>query len=227
VLLAHDNDAPNADGEHAGELAAASMQPALQSYGAEPQRLRPRSKDWNQDLQELGLEQVRRFLRVQAVLEPVAEEPVDEHPTKAEAPVSAAREPLAESAAEESCPGGEHVQADERAKVEELLDWLRSADLPRVPFQLWPWMTVADVERFVAKLQSELSSPIADARWRAAAEDLRQLARLYRGAASEDCGALQLGHAPPRGWPGSPRANRLTVADNVVSGAVAAGSNGG
>ena len=63
VLLAHDNDAPDADGECAGELAAASLQPALRSYGAEPQRLRPRSKDWNQDLQELGLEQLRRVIR--------------------------------------------------------------------------------------------------------------------------------------------------------------------
>lgn len=49
-------------GEGASELAASNLVPALRSYGAEPERFSPLSKDWNQDLQDLGIEQLRRLV---------------------------------------------------------------------------------------------------------------------------------------------------------------------
>jgi len=49
-------------GERAGELAASNLVPALRSYGAEPERFSPLSKDWYQDLQDLGIEQLRRLV---------------------------------------------------------------------------------------------------------------------------------------------------------------------
>jgi hypothetical protein len=208
VLLAHDNDEPSEYGERAGEMAAAGLRPVLRSYGAEPERWRPRTKDWNQDLQELGLEQLRRVNCGGTALEPAeaaaAEEQVEECPPAPLAEVLAgvaAGAPEA-SPVETSCTGVEPLPAGERAEVEELLGWLQSADLPQAPFRLWPWVSVADAPRFVGRLQAELSSAVVGSGWRAAAEDLRQLARLYGGAAGEACGSTQLGRAPPRGLPG-------------------------
>jgi hypothetical protein len=72
VLLGHDNDEPDADGQRAADLAAAGLVPALRSYGAEPERWRPSAKDWNQELQDLGLERLRRLVEGENVSEPAA-----------------------------------------------------------------------------------------------------------------------------------------------------------
>ncbi|MBV9322880.1 MAG: toprim domain-containing protein [Chloroflexi bacterium] len=234
VLLAQDNDAPDVAGERAGDLAAASMVPALRSYGAEPERLRPKSKDWNQDLQELGLEQVRRVIYGDRAIAPLAATTTAEAPVEAgpAAPTSQARasatsERSGESTVETSCAGAEPIAAGERAEVEELLGWLQSADLPSAPVRLWPWVSVADMPRFVGRLQAELSAPVVGPGWRAAAEDLRQLARLYHGPASEGCGSAGLGRAPPMDWPPSATSTRLTATPQVVADAGAAGSSVG
>jgi hypothetical protein len=67
VLLAHDNDELDVYGQRAGDLAAAGLVPALRSYGAEPERWRPRAKDWNQDLQDLGLEGIASRWQTQVI----------------------------------------------------------------------------------------------------------------------------------------------------------------
>lgn len=82
-------------------------------------------------------------------------------------------------------PGAQPVEQTERAEVDELLSWLSDADLPDEPFQLWPWQRVVDVGRLIVTLQTELSSDVIGPRWRGAAEELRQVARLYRGADRE------------------------------------------
>jgi hypothetical protein len=236
VLLAHDNDAPDvASGECAGDLAAAGMGPALRSYGAEPERLRPRSKDWNQDLQELGLEEVscvihgeRASAPLAAMMAMTAETPVETGPSAPpiEMLASVTAERSAESTVETSGASAEPIGAEERAEVEELLGWLQSADLPSAPVQLWPWASVADMPRFVGRLQAELSAPVVGSGWRAAAEDLRQLARLYRGASSAGCGTPEVGRAPP--LPGAAeRSTRLTALTQVVVGSGVAGSSVG
>jgi hypothetical protein len=234
VLLAQDNDVPDTDGECAGDLAAASMGPALRSYGAEPERLRPRSKDWNQDLQELGLDQVRCVIRGERAFAPLAattttEAPVEACPAAPTTEVLASAPPArsAESAVETSCSSAEPIAAGERAEVEELLDWLQTTELPSAPVRLWPWVSVADMPRFVGRLQAELSAAVVGPGWRAAAEDLRQLARLYRAAASEGCGSPELGRAPPLACAASARSTRLTGTTPVVAEAGAAGSSVG
>lgn len=210
VLLGHDNDAPDAYGQRAGDMAAAGLIPALRSYGAEPQRWRPAAKDWNQDLEDLGLEQLRgRVAGDNEPIEPtndVAETAavVEHAPLPGDRIGSLAPVLLAEAKAE-CCPRDEPVDLSERAEVDELLRWLDAADLPQEPFQLWPWLKVLDVARFIATLQTELSSDAAGARWRAAAENLRQFARLNRGV---DVGEArrsphQEGRAPPRARTGA------------------------
>jgi hypothetical protein len=234
VLLAHDNDTPDGAGERAGDLAAASMVPVLRSYGAEPERLRPRSKDWNQDLQDLGLDQVRCVIHGERAIAPLAattttaEVPVEACPAppSSEALASATSARSAESAVETSCSSAEPIAAGERAEVEELLDWLQTTELPSAPVRLWPWVSVADMPRFVGRLQAELSAGVIGPGWRAAAEDLRQLARLYRGAASEGCGSPELGRAPPVDCAPS-RSARLTARTQVVGVTGVAGSSVG
>jgi hypothetical protein len=235
VLLAHDNDAPEA-GERAGDLAAASMVPALRSYGAEPERLRPRSKDWNQDLQEQGQEQVWRVIhgeRAIALLAvtttTTAEAPDEACPaaSTSDALGSATSARSAESAVETSCSSAEPIAAGERAEVEELLDWLQTTELPSAPVRLWPWVSVADMPRFVGRLQAELSAAVVGPGWRAAAADLRQLARLHRGTASEGCGSPERGRAPPLACAASARSTRQTATTQVVGATGVAGSSVG
>lgn len=95
----------------------------------------------------------------------------------------------------EAYPGVVPVEQPARAKVDELLRWLSSANLPHVSFKLWPWVSVTDVARFVVTLQTELSSDVIGPRWRGAAEDLRQVARLYRGVDVD--GEARQSRAPP------------------------------
>jgi len=200
VLLAHDNDEPNVDGERAGDTAAASLVPALRSYGAEPERYPPLSKDWNQDLQDLGLEQLRHLVAGSSAIEAVAEpaEIATEHcPPATDMGVKLAPELPVESTAD-APPGAEPVEEAEREQVVELLGWLHTANLPHERFQLRPWQNVVDVARFAATLQAELSSEAIGPRWRAAAEDLRQLARTYRAIDDgRHQGSARLGRAPP------------------------------
>ena len=47
-------------------LAAAGLVPALRSYGVETERV----KDWNQDLQDLGLDRLRRLVEGENVSDP-------------------------------------------------------------------------------------------------------------------------------------------------------------
>ncbi len=94
----------------------------------------------------------------------------------------------------EAYPGALPVEQPERAEVDDLLGWLSGADLPHESFQLWPWVSVTDVARFVVTLQTELSSQVIGPRWRGAAEDLRQVARLYRGVGG---GEARQSRAPP------------------------------
>jgi hypothetical protein len=95
----------------------------------------------------------------------------------------------------EAYPGVVPVGQPARAEVDELLRWLSSANLPHVSFKLWPWVSVTDVARFVVTLQTELSSDVIGPRWRGAAEDLRQVARLYRGVDVD--GEARQSRAPP------------------------------
>jgi hypothetical protein len=99
----------------------------------------------------------------------------------------------------EAYPGAVAVEQPERAEVDELLDWLSGADLSHEPFQLWPWVSVTDVARFVVMLQRELSSHVIGPRWRDVAEDLRQVARLYRDRAVD--GEARQSRAPPASHP--------------------------
>lgn len=196
VLLGHDNDEPDGNGLRAGDLAAAGLVPALRSYGAEPERWRPKAKDWNQDLQELGLDRLRRILAGESVseLEPAAVEiaiPMAQSDSPSE--LTPVVPELPSGFPVEAYPGAASVEQSERAEVDELLRWLSAADLPHEPFKLRPWVRVADVARFVETLQTELSSHVTSPRWRGAAEDLRQVARLYRGVPGEE----QQSRAPP------------------------------
>src|SRR6266566_978297 len=75
-----------------------------------------------------------------------------------------------------------------------MLGWLSGAELPHESFQLWPWVSVTDVARFIVTLKTELSSQVSGPRWRSAAEDLRQVARLYRGVG---VGEARRSRAPP------------------------------
>lgn len=60
VLLAHDNDEPNAEGECAGDVAAAKLTTELRQWGASVERWRPLlGKDWNADLVDAGADALR------------------------------------------------------------------------------------------------------------------------------------------------------------------------
>jgi len=184
VLLAHDNDEPNADGQRAGDLAAASLVPALRSYGAEPKRYPPLSKDWNQDLQDLGLEHLRALVAGNGAAESASDEPAAQHDSAAHVVADMTPEKSVVAPTDEvACLDPVQVSEADRAEVVELLSWLKSADLPHERFQLRPWASVVDVARFAAMLEAELSSETIGPRWRAAAEDLKELARAYGGAA--------------------------------------------
>jgi len=199
VLLAHDNDEPDVGGQRAGEVAAASLAPALRSYGAEPERYPPLSKDWNQDLQDLGVEELRRLLAGGGVID-ADQKPADigsEFPLPANLVDDLAAELRVERTVE-ACAGAEPLDEPDRAEVGELLDWLSTADLPHESFQLRPWLNVVDVARFAATLKAELSREVIDPRWRAAAGDLRRLARTYGGLADgQPPLPSQLSRAPP------------------------------
>jgi hypothetical protein len=175
VWLGHDNDEPNADGERPGDRAAASLVPALRSYGAEPQRYPPLSKDWNQDLQELGFEQLRGLVTGESAVAPAPSEAAGRGAQPEVALHLAPETPVVEPMPEAAYPGPEAVEEPDRAEVVELLGWLKTADLPHERFQLRPGLNVVDVGRFVATLQAELSAEIIGPRWRAAAQDLKQL----------------------------------------------------
>src|SRR5207244_261290 len=162
----------------------------------EPERYPPLSKDWNQDLQELGLERLRRIIAGESVSEPAqaaVEITADQSVSPRELMPVVVPEPRAETTVE-ACPGAVPVEQPERAEVDELLGWLSGANLPHQPFQLWPWVNVTDVARLVVTLQTELSAQVMGPRWRSAAEDLRQVARLYRGDVG---GEAQQSRAPP------------------------------
>jgi hypothetical protein len=200
VLLAHDNDEPNAEGQRAGDIAAASLVPALRSYGAEPQRCPPLSKDWNQDLQDLGLNQLRRLVASEHPRETTPVDPAAESPClRSEGNVDAASEQsVAETAYQGAGACAESIDETDRAEVVKLLEWLRSVDFPHERFQLRPWVSVVDLAQFAATLHTDLSSELIGPRWRAAAEDLKQLARMYRGVErGQPQAAARPGRAPP------------------------------
>jgi hypothetical protein len=73
VLLAHDNDEPTADGERAGRSPHLAWCPRCVRTAPNPERFWPLSKDWNQDLQDLGLEQLRRLVAGAGARTPPAE----------------------------------------------------------------------------------------------------------------------------------------------------------
>jgi Toprim-like len=128
VLLAHDNDEPNAYGEHAGDMAASSLVPALRSYGAEPERFSPLSKDWNQDLQELGLEQLRRLVAGAGALDartPPAEIATERSPGDAS---SEAVPGLAVGVTSEVCQ-----EADSIERLERAVAWASSLEVSTAP----------------------------------------------------------------------------------------------
>jgi hypothetical protein len=209
VLLAHDNDEPDGNGQRAGDMAAAGLVPALRSYGAEPERWRPRTKDWNQDLQDLGLEGLHRMIAGESVSElmPAAVEITVEHSSASLSELVPVVPETRVEATMDAYPGAQAVEQHERAEVDELLGWLSEAELPHEPFQLWPWQRVVEVARFVVMLQTELAADVIGPRWRGAAEDLRQLARLYRDVANRS--------QPATGW--SARQSRAPpVSSNVL-----------
>jgi hypothetical protein len=67
------------------------------------------------------------------------------------------------------------------SETQDLITWFEGAELPSVPFQLWPWATVSDPERFFTALRGEISSGTRGIRYRKGllCDDLRRLRALF------------------------------------------------
>jgi hypothetical protein len=158
VMLAHDADAP-------GDEAAARLVSDLGRWGASAERWRPATKDWNQVLQESGLNALRVCI---------------DEPTPMEAHVP---NPGAQPADE---PDYDQDDDDDDVEVpdddELLLVWLKTAPRPAAPFQLWPWARVIEPTRFYTALRADIASGVRGPRYHQAVADLQRLWSLFSQA---------------------------------------------
>jgi hypothetical protein len=67
------------------------------------------------------------------------------------------------------------------SETQDLITWFEGAELPNAPFQLWPWATVSDPERFFTAIRSEISLGPSGFRYRKGLlrDDLRLLRALF------------------------------------------------